>query len=131
MKIISVYLDEEMYNFIKSETNNISKHITKLIKKEMETKEDKIKRLKDEITIKEQEIKDIEESKVKDVKAKEDKIKDLTKEKKEELTLSFNILNKQGGNIYFDGRHNRYKNMFGFISKEDFKELLELLNKHK
>lgn len=131
MKIISVYLDDEMYNFIKSETNNVSKHITKLIKKEMETKEDKIKRLKDEITIKEQEIKDIEESKVKDVKAKEDKIKNLTKEQKEELILSFNILNKQGGNIYFDGRYNRYKNLFGFISKEDFKELLKLLNIHK
>lgn len=129
MKIISVYIDEEMYNLLKSKTNNISKHIVKLITQEMETEEGKIKRLNEEIKSKREEIEDIEKNKMKEIKIKEEKIKNLSNEQKEELILSSNMLKKHGE--LFEGRYNRYKNFFGFISKEDFKELLNLSETNK
>lgn len=49
-------------------------------------------------------------------------------EQKEELEKSKTILNKVGGNMYFEGRYNRYKNLFGEITEEEFRGLLELFN---
>lgn len=130
-KVTTINLKEELYQHIKSKTDNISRFINNLIKEKMETEQEKIEKLKEEITIKTKEIEKLEVKKIEEQKIKEDLIKNLTKEQVNELKKSIEILNKEGGQGYFEGRYNRYKNLFRNIGKEEFKELLELFNNNK
>ncbi len=131
MRITTINFEEEVYKYLKSKSINTSKYINKIIKEKMETEEEKVKRLKEEIKEKEREVDNLEENLVRNEEIKKEKITNLSEEQRKELVESVTILNKIGGNMYFEGRYNRYKNLFGAITKEEFKELLELFNKNK
>lgn len=130
MRITTINLDNKTYDYIKSKSNNVSKYINKILKEKMDNDEERIIKLKDEIKEKELEIKRLEEKKNLEKKKREEQIKTLTSGQKEELIKSIEIINKIGGNSYVEGRYNRYKNLFGELTKEEFMELIKLFNKN-
>lgn len=127
-KITTINFDIEVYEYIKSKTQNLSRFVNKIIREKMETEEEKIDKLKQEIQSKEKEIKELEKKKELEQKRKEVKINNLTQEELREIKESIEILSKQGGEMYFEGRYNRYKNLFGEINKDEFRGLLKLFN---
>lgn len=131
MKITTINLDDELYNFIKLKSNNISRYIQALIKEKMETEEEQIKILEKKKKEIDAELDNLKNKMKEKDKKKETLIKKLTEGQKKELVESVEILNKEGGAVYFEGRYNRYKNLFGENTKEEFRELLNLFNKIK
>lgn len=131
MKITTINLDDELYNFIKLKSNNISRYIQALIKEKMETEEEQIKILEKKKKEIDAELDNLKNKMKEKDKKKETLIKKLTEGQKKELVESVEILNKEGGAVYFEDRYNRYKNLFGENTKEEFRELLNLFNKIK
>jgi len=122
---ISITIDSNNYDYFKNKGINISEWINNRMERELKSKEDKIKELEQDINKKRLEIEQLKKELNED-RIKLDKIKNnLTKEQINEIKESIEMIKDR---VYlFEGRYNRYKNMFNpNITKDEFKELLEV-----
>lgn len=124
--ITSISIDRNLFNYFKSKRINLSEWVNEKMGEDMNNKKQKIERLKQEIREKQGLIKEFNKEIKKDEQREEEIIKNLTKEQIEEIGESIKIIDERGDN-FFEGRYNRYKNMFdNTISKETFKILLSV-----
>jgi len=124
----SISLDYESYEHIKNKKINLSDWVNGKIQKEFRNKKEMIKTLKLEIEEREKYIKRLQEDIKEETEEQEKEMEKLTNEQLKEIKESIKILEERG-NSFFEGRYNKYKNLFdNNITKEGFTELLKICN---
>lgn len=120
---ISVSIDIENLEYCKRNDVNISKWVNSKMNDEFLDYDKKIELYKKEAEEMTKKAEALQKEKLEKDNELKEKLAKLSKEQKAELEESKEIL-KRTGMVYFDGRYNRYINLFGAITKEEFLKLV-------
>jgi len=120
---ISISIDDEYRQYCTNHGINISKWVNKKMAEEftdIDKKLEKIKQEEEELKFKREELLKLKEQN----KEKVNKlITAFSEEQRNELRNSARIIQERGMPL-FKPRYNRYKNIFGYITIDEFRELV-------
>ena len=123
----TIRVEDDLFDFIKENKINLSEKVNILLREKffnIESRKREVERIEKELVKMKEDIKKEEEKQKQRICFLKDKINN---ERREELLTSKNVL-KERGNIYFQGRFNRYKNLYDeCISVEEFRLLLDIV----
>jgi len=123
---ISISVDSEYLQLMKSRGINPSKWFGEKMKNEFKTKEEIAIELQDKIKQDQEKLVLLNNQIIEEKINMETKLNNLSEAQKEELINSKRILDRDAS--FFDGRYNRYKNLFNKkLQQEEFRDLLNAI----